>query len=275
MLSGAIVASVLAFSTGLSIGFLLAAAGGGTLILSIIVLRYLFGLTHAELFGTAAVLTFVLAVALFIVRREERRVAIRPALWFTGPGLFAMTLTKLMPHDLTTRLRLALIGLLLVTNTLLSLILSKFLVRTRRIHHKRLAMMGGGVGLLAGYFGGNGAFLALPSMLMSGLPQNVAVSSSTLTIASFAFTSAIPNMVRASIDWRVLIPFLLGSILGLLLTRMLFPSRNPSSRVRWMTTVIVLAAGLFLLQQNWFGLYTPSLALYDGIKGGLRNEFTN
>ncbi|WP_053958923.1 sulfite exporter TauE/SafE family protein [Sulfobacillus thermosulfidooxidans] len=275
MLSGAIIASVLAFSTGLGIGFLLAAAGGGTLILSIIVLHYLFGLTHAELFGTVAALTFVLTVALFLVRRDAHRGAIRPALWFTVPGLFTMTITKLIPHDLTTHIRLALIGLLLVINTLLSLIISKFLARTRKIHRKRLAMLGGGVGFLAGYFGVNGVFLALPSMLMSGLPQNIAVSSSTLTIASFALTTAIRNMVRASIDWRVLIPFLLGSLTGLMISRVWFHFRQPSSRTGWITTVIVLAAGLFLLQQNWFGLYTPSLALYDGIKGGLWNEFTN
>ena len=272
MLAGSMLTGVLAFCSGMGMGLLLATAGGGTLILSIIVLHYLLGITHTALFGTAAAVTTVNALFLFRLRREAFYDALRPALWFGLPGLLGMTISRMIPHDVTTKWRLALLGFLMIVNTMLSFILPKITRQSRGLHRKRLVMAGCGIGILVGYFGGTGGFLALPSMLITGLPQSIAVSSSILTVAGFSLTAAMRDIVRADVNWKVVLLYVLGVKSGLL-TALRVLRLKPSKTFHWMAMALILLGGIFLLQQNWFSLYTPCLALYDGIKGGLWNEF--
>lgn len=273
MLAGEFMTGVLALSSGMAMGVLLARAGGGTLILSIIILHYLLHLRHSILFGTSAAVTTVNAVMLYGVRRRVLQGALKPAIWFTLPGLLGMILSRGIPHTVSTPFRLALLGLLMVVNTSISLILPKNVGLPPVVHLKRLALVGCAIGIIVGYFGGAGGFLAFPTMLISGLPQSLAVGSSTLTVAGFSLTAAVRDILRADVNWMVVLPYIAGASVGLFAAVYWVRLRIPAKMWHWTATILILAAGLFLLQQNWGSLYRPSIAIYDGIKGGLLHEF--
>ncbi len=275
VLAGGFVSGVLAMSSGMAVGALLATAGGGTLILSIIILHYFLGLRHSVLFGTSAAITTVNALTVYGVSRKTLSGALKPAVWFTLPGLIGMGMSRIIPHVVSTPMRLALLGFLMVVNTVMSIILSKNQRTIPAFHPKRLAVVGCAIGIIVGDFGGAGGFLALPSMLISGLPQNLAMGSSTLTVAGFSLIATVRDIFHADIDWSVVILYIIGAWAGLFIVVRYFRCRSFSKLLHKMVTVSILVAGLFLLQRHWLSLYMPSIAIYDGIKGGLLHEFTD
>ena len=275
MLLGGFATGVLAMSSGMAIGVLLATSGGSALILSIMILHYLLGLRHSILFGTSAAVTSVNALMLYVLRRRTSRGAVKPAMWFTLPGLVGMGVARTIAHAVSTPTRMALLGLLMVANTLISFILPKKTESFPVIRRKRLALAGCAIGIIVGYFGGAGGFLALPSMLITGLPQNLALGSSTLTVAGFSLVATLRDILHAAVNWAIVIPYIAGAWAGVFMTGHWLGLTSSLKLLQRTVTVLVLAAGVFLLQRHWLSLYMPSIALYDGIKGGLLHEFTD
>ncbi|AUW94663.1 hypothetical protein BXT84_12500 [Sulfobacillus thermotolerans] len=278
MFSSLWVSTVLVVVSATGLGFLVATVGGGTLAMSVLVMRYLLRLRNVgHLFATSTAVTTAMAFTLLFVRRQPFRPLWRPALWFTMPGILAMAAGHALHHGLSGHLRLALLGLLMLLNVLFTMILPKALRPTKRLTLRTTAA-GTIVGLIAGLFGGGGGFLTFPALLWSGLPAASATGSSLLSVTVFSGVATIHNLGRCAIDWHIIPLYLISALAGMS-SGIWFGKRQQARRSRlsmqWIASGLMLLGGLYLLQHNWSSLYRPSLALYDGLKGGFDYEFTN
>lgn len=79
----------------------------------------------------------------------------------------------------------------------------------------RLAVFGGGAGLLAGFFGIGGGFLVVPGPVAGArIPLLAAIGSSLVSVFAFGLTTATNYALSGLIDWRLVIMFVLGGIAG-------------------------------------------------------------
>lgn len=82
----------------------------------------------------------------------------------------------------------------------------------------RLLSYGAAVGALSGFFGIGGGFLVVPGLLAStGMPLLSAIGSSLVAVTAFGVTTAVSYAISGFIDWRLVVFFIGGGILGGLL----------------------------------------------------------
>ncbi len=278
MLDNVSATSVLAVAAGSGLGFLVATIGGGILVLSVFILRYLFGLKNiGMLFGTSTALTAVMAIALVGMRRHAVSKTWRPAVWFTLPGWVGMAIGHMAQQSLSPHLRLALLGLVMLVNAALTFILPKH-TGDAKTPAARLGIAGLIVGAVAGFFGGGGGFLVFPAMIWTGLPAASAAGSGLLSVVALTLTATVRNLGRCAIDWHLVPFYLAGAFAGIWSGVRLRPWKAKelsTVHLQWIAGSIMLVGGLYLMQHNWASLYRPSIALYDGVKGGIDYELTN
>src|SRR6185437_9565057 len=79
----------------------------------------------------------------------------------------------------------------------------------------RLIGIGGGAGLLSGFFGIGGGFLIVPGlMLATGMTILNAIASSLVGVASFGVTTAANYALSGMVKWGVAAAFIAGGALG-------------------------------------------------------------
>lgn len=119
-----------------------------------------------------------------------------------------------------------------------------------------VALVGAGVGFLAGLFGVGGGFLMTPLLnLIFGIPMNVAVGSDLAQITATASSGAVAHRKMGNIDMRLALLILLGSVagaqIGVYLVNVLRDEGLSDLVIKEVYVVMLGLIGLLLIFESW------------------------
>ncbi|MES2035284.1 MAG: sulfite exporter TauE/SafE family protein [Pseudomonadota bacterium] len=252
--------TVAALVGGAVIGLLLTVFGGGGSVLATPLLLYVVGIRDPHVaIGTSAAAVAVNALAGLATQARAGRVKWPCALVFGGAGLAG----ALGGAQLAQRVDG---GLLMIwfaaamALVALSMLLPKRGEGDPGVHLTpsmtlKLAPVGLGVGLAAGFFGIGGGFLIAPGLMAAtGMTLANAAASSLVSVALFGGATSASYAVSGLIDWTVFTLLIVGGALGTLagtpLARMLASRASVARRV---FAVMVLATAAYVAWRSVTG----------------------
>jgi uncharacterized protein len=113
-----------------------------------------------------------------------------------------------------------------------------------------VSAVGAAAGTVTGFVGIGGGFLFVPALVsLLGLPLPKATALSLLVIALNAAAALAGYGPSLAIPWDIAGPFLLCTLLGLVVGTRLAP-RVPADTLKRAFAVLLLAVGAFVLTQN-------------------------
>jgi uncharacterized membrane protein YfcA len=99
------------------------------------------------------------------------------------------------------------------------------------------------VGLLTGFFGVGGGFVIVPALVLAlGFSMPEAVGTSLLVIAINSVVALTTRFHAGAVEWDVVIPFTIASLIGVVIGSRLASTRDSSSLQRWFVGLLVLVA---------------------------------
>lgn len=252
------------FTLALGAGILIGAAwpwivAGGS-VLAIPVLMALIGLKHpraAE--GTSLVAMTAIACIGVIMSAWQHTVRWVQTMEFTIPALAGLELERVLGYGLPLRVRLVVLGCLLLLTVSLMVSLPESRQSWMSRDQKRQASLvpkGFVVGILAGWIGLGGGLLVMPTLLFSGLPLMVATGSAFVPMASLGMANAFPYAITSAIHWKVLAIFLSGAIMGIGASLAVIRKiGHPQPLIRMMMAGLAVIS-VIIIGANVHGLYT-------------------
>ena len=268
----ALLASPLGFLIGLSLG----ALGGGGSILAVPALVYGAGQTSKQATTTSLILVGITAIIGIVPHWRAGRVRLLAGTIFglagVGGSLLGSRWNKAVDPDV---LLLAFSGLMLIAAIAMwrrtratpvsaaeelaevDLLMPEFAdpetvsvsaaatrtvtsIRVTPLVILKVAIAGTFVGLLTGFFGVGGGFVIVPALVLAlGFTMPEAVGTSLLVIAINSATALGSRLQSGSIEWAVILPFLLSSLLGLGVGTRLAGTRDPKVLQIWFVYLLV------------------------------------
>lgn len=218
---------LLAVGSGVLVGFVLGLIGGGGSILAVPLLVYVVGVpsTHVAI-GTSAVAVALSALSSLVAHARAGNVRWPCAVMFATCGIVGAGLGSTIGKSFDGQRLLFLFGLLMIAIAFLMFRkpkgeIKEFVPLTRESAATvapRLAILGSGTGLLAGFFGIGGGFLVVPGLVAgTRMPLLAAIGSSLLSVFAFGLTTASNYALSGFIDWRLVVMFVCGGTAGSLL----------------------------------------------------------
>jgi uncharacterized protein len=211
---------------GALIGFVLGLVGGGGSILAVPLLVYGVGGIGAHgAIGTAAIAVALNAAASLAGHARAGHVKWPCALVFAAAGVAGALLGAAAGKAMDSGRLLALFGMLMIGVGLVMLRGRKGEgdpgVRLTRATAPallpRLAPIGFGVGLLAGFFGIGGGFLIVPGLILAtGMPLGHAIGTSLVVVTALGLSTAGSYAVSGYVDWGLAGLLVLGGLAGAL-----------------------------------------------------------
>lgn len=256
--------SLLASPLGFLIGVSLGALGGGGSILAVPALVYGAGQTAKHATTTSLLLVAVTAVIGIIPHLRARRVRVVAGTVFglagVGGSLLGSHWNKAADPNV---LLLAFSGLMLVAAFAMwkrtrrpatslaaarslgaaaaPIAITHIAVDPRTV--AKVVLAGTGVGLLTGFFGVGGGFVIVPALVLAlGFTMPEAVGTSLLVITINSLVAMATRLQGAGIEWHVVIPFTVASLIGVLVGGRLTRTRDASSLQRWFVALLVVVA---------------------------------
>ncbi|MCB4208914.1 sulfite exporter TauE/SafE family protein [Arthrobacter sp. UM1] len=255
----ALIPVMLAVLAGLLVGLIMGGLGGGGAILTVPVLAYGFGMTAHEATASSLVIVGVGALVGLIPHHRGGHVMWRQGALYGVLGLLGSFLGTRLSAGVDERLLLGMFAALLVV---VAVLMARTAFRGRAegagasVSGRFLGMDGRtlaratttatGVGFLTGFFGVGGGFAIVPALtLVLGYTMRQAVGTSLLVIA---VNSAASLLFRAgggvSLDWAVVLPFLLATVAGSLAGGQLM-ARVPKKALRLGFAAFLLAVAVY------------------------------
>jgi uncharacterized membrane protein YfcA len=250
--------AVLAVLSGIFVGLVQGLIGGGGSVLGAPMLIYVVGLRDPHIaIGTSAIAVSVAALASLASYIRAGHVKWRCGAVFTLTGLIGAIAGSSLGKAFPGEKLMFLFGLLMLV-VAAGMALRRPAggdanVRLDRDSAVRLAswlaICGISVGLLSGFFGIGGGFLAVPGLLMAtGMPLVSAIGTSLLSVAAFGLATAANYAASGLVDWGVTAVFLAGGILGGLIgTRLTHSLSTRGHTLSRVFAIIVACVGLFLI----------------------------
>jgi uncharacterized membrane protein YfcA len=210
----------LAGASGGLVGFTLALVGGGGSILAVPLLVHLVGMPQPHLaIGTSAVAVALNAGVGLLGHARAGNVRWPCASVFAGFGVAGAALGAALGKRVDGQALLALFAILMVVVAVLMLRRGEpgpaAPVRLSRGNAPALAGAGGAAGVLSGFFGIGGGFLAVPGLMAAtGMGALNAIGSSLVAVTAFGATTAASYALSGLVDWRVAGLFVAGGVLG-------------------------------------------------------------
>ena len=218
--------STLAVGSGVFIGLMLGATGGGGSLLAIPLLVYVLGVRVQPAAAISLVVVAGSALLGVYQRRASGEVKVKAALIFSATGAVGAWGGAFGHQFVREEFVLFLFSLLVVVAAW---------QMWRQSGHKRersskencaerfprscwikVSLIGVGVGLLTGFFGVGGGFVIVPALaLVLGFPMRMAVSTSLLIIALMAIGGLVGHLQSGQMDWPLAGLMLLGSAVGM------------------------------------------------------------
>lgn len=222
-----LVPATLAIGSGALVGVILALIGGGGSVLAVPLLVYVVGVPSPHVaIGTAAIAVSLNAAFGLAMHARLGTVKWRCALVFAAAGALGAYLGSLIGKAVDGTQLLALFGLVMVAVGVNMLRVPAVnaaedvrLTRASAAHLlPRLLAMGGGVGVLAGFFGIGGGFLIVPGLMSAtGMALKHSIGTSLVAVAAFGLTTAGSYAASGLVDWRLALLVVGGGIVGSLI----------------------------------------------------------
>jgi uncharacterized protein len=259
----------LLLGSGALVGATLGLIGGGGSVLAVPLLVYLVGVPSMHVaIGSSAVA--VAANAAWGLASHARLGTVKwpCALVFTAAGVAGAFAGAALGKRLGGTELLALFGLVMVGIGLYMLT-----SRPRTAEHDvrlnaasaafllpRLLVVGGGVGLLSGFFGIGGGFLIVPGLVLAtGMAIQNAIGTSLFAVTAFGLATASSYAVSGLVDWRIALLVIAGGALGTLLgTR---ANAGLAGHRRALVSVfagVVIAVGLYIVASGILKIAAPA-----------------
>ena len=198
-----VLALILSGAIGVSLGLL----GGGGSILAVPVLVYVAGIEAKE--SVAMSLAIVGSTSLFgsLLHGRKGKLDLKVAATFGGAGILGAYFGARLTHLVSSGALLLLFAtLMLVVAALMIVRQDKRAATDMEKHESNLALTltaGLGVGVLTGFLGVGGGFLAVPALvLFAGLPMHLAVGTTLLVIAINSATGFVGHMNEGARAFR-------------------------------------------------------------------------
>ena len=107
----------------------------------------------------------------------------------------------------------------------------------------KVILAGSFVGLLTGFFGVGGGFVIVPALVLAlGFTMPEAVGTSLLVIAVNSTVALTTRLPGGSIEWNVVLPFTIASLIGVFVGSRLASTRDPSFLQKWFIGFLVVIA---------------------------------
>lgn len=256
--------NIWAVLSGLSIGFLLALAGGSGSALAVPLMIYVVGIKVPRLaIGTTSVAVAVTALLGAVPYGRGGHVNWPIAVAFSGPGLLGVWWGGHLGRSLPSSLLLSCLGILLLVNAVIMVSLPSSTLEDRPTWTNRLPFwakigpLGFLVGMLAGLFGTGGGSLALPGMMATGMPMVAAIGSSLVSVGSLSTANALDFILRGSVDWRVVLDYVAGGLLGSWAgSRFALRWASRGRLLQSFVVLLLVGVSFYLLGQNGASLFT-------------------
>ncbi|WP_037568424.1 sulfite exporter TauE/SafE family protein [Phaeacidiphilus oryzae] len=208
---------VLALIAGAVVGLALGGLGGGGSMLTVPALIYLLGFSAKQATTASLIIVTITSLTGLLAHARAGRVRWRTALPFTLAGLPFAALAGLASSAVPG-------AVLTAAFALLAGFAAWRMIARRRgpagpgapAGIGRTAASGAGLGLVTGFLGVGGGFLAVPALVsVLALPMTEAIGTSLLVITANSTAALIPRLgSAASIDWAVVGPFTAAAVLG-------------------------------------------------------------
>lgn len=207
---------------GAVIAFLLSVFGGGGSVLATPLLLYVVGVRDPHVaIGTSAAAVAVNALGGLLAQAKAGRVKWPCALTFGGAGLSGALVGAHLAKQMDGG-RLLLWFALAMAVVAVSMLLPKKNEGDPAVHLTpamtlKLAPVGLGTGLAAGFFGIGGGFLIAPGLMAAtGMTLANAAASSLVSVALFGAATSASYALSGLIDWPVFIALVAGGAFGTL-----------------------------------------------------------
>jgi uncharacterized membrane protein YfcA len=107
----------------------------------------------------------------------------------------------------------------------------------------KVILAGSFVGLLTGFFGVGGGFVIVPALVLAlGFTMPEAVGTSLLVIAVNSTVALATRLPGGTVDWSVVVPFTVASLIGVVVGSHLASTRDPSFLQKWFVILLVVVA---------------------------------
>lgn len=212
--------AVLAGASGGLVGFTLALVGGGGSILAVPLLVYLVGMPQPHLaIGTSAVAVALNAGFGLLGHARAGNVRWPCASVFAAVGVAGAFAGATLGKRVDGQSLLAGFAVLMAVVAVLMMRKGEPVpttaVRLSRGNAPALLGAGGATGVLSGFFGIGGGFLAVPGLMAAtGMGSLNAIASSLVAVTAFGATTAASYALSGLVDWWMAGLFVAGGVLG-------------------------------------------------------------
>jgi uncharacterized membrane protein YfcA len=256
----ALLVSPLGFLIGVSLG----ALGGGGSILAVPVLVYAAGESPTTATTTSLVVVGATAIGGMFAHLRAGRVRVLPGILFGLAGVGGSLVGSKLNHAVDPNvLLLAFAGLMLIAAWRMWINQSepgagdedfepypdpasdratpvKTATRVTPEVVAKVLGLGTVVGFITGFFGVGGGFVIVPGLVLAlGFTMPEAVGTSLLVIAINSAVALTTRLHGGSIDWSVIVPFMIASLLGLRVGTRLAGSKDPRVLQSWFVYLLV------------------------------------
>lgn len=235
--------------------------GGGFIIVP--VLRIFFGLSPAIAAGTSLALVVANSGSGAIAYLLARRVHVRVGLLIAAGGLPGSVLGTIIVKNLAPHLFDWLFAAFLIA-VALDIVLNGEKRLAQRDDREEVHLIAGmtwglalatgfGVGVISSLFGVGGGVVLIPSLLyFSDLPLHAITATSHFGIVLTSPVGLLAHFIEHDIDWRYVIPLVLGGLLGGPIGARLSVRVKSPRLITFVATALVIAA-LALVGRHIFG----------------------
>lgn len=251
-----------AAGSGALVGFVLGLIGGGGSVLAVPLLVYVVGVASPHVaIGTSSVAVAVNAFVNLIGHWRQGNVRWACAAVFTIAGIAGAALGSVAGKAFDGKKLLLLFGLVMVTIGVAMLLRkggdgSRFQPLRREnapVLGPKLALAGGSIGALSGFFGIGGGFLIVPGLMAAAaMPMITAVGTSLVAVTAFGATTAISYALSGLVDWRIVAIFIVaGGVGGVLGTRAAIALAARRSLLSKVFAFIVIGVGCYVMARGF------------------------
>ncbi len=251
----------MAVFAGTLVGLILGVIGGGGSILAVPLLVYVVGVKSPHVaIGTSSIAVALSAFANLIDHARRGHVCWPAALLFAISGIAGAALGSTIGKHTEGQKLLVLFGMLMIA-VAISMALkrdgdSEPQVSLDHANTPRVAGIGLAVGLLAGFFGIGGGFLIVPGLVAAtSMPMILAIGSALVSVTAFGLTTATVYALSDLIDWRLVLLFVGGGIVGALSGGQLATALATKKRALSLVFAAVVAAvGVYVVVRGVMNL---------------------
>jgi len=214
---------LLSLMLGALVGVSLGMLGAGGSILAVPALILFVGLTPHEATSTSLIVVGITAAAAALGHRRRGTIDVRVALRFAAAGVIGSLMGSFASAGTSERaLALAFAGVMVVAAAAMWPRTRDGATATADQPHKapthplrRTITAGMVVGLLTGFFGIGGGFLAVPALTYAlGMDITTAIGTSLVVIAINAAVALAPRLAGGTIEVSITAYFVVGGLLG-------------------------------------------------------------